>query len=70
MTVHLEALDLWEAVEENYEVTPLGDNPTMNWMKLHWRIRQGKSLHFLYQNYANEVCCRNLRISRKRIPRK
>ncbi|PHT47910.1 hypothetical protein CQW23_12118 [Capsicum baccatum] len=30
MTVHLEALDLWEAVEveEDYEVTPLGDNPT------------------------------------------
>ena len=23
MTVHLEALDLWEAIEEDYEVTPL-----------------------------------------------
>ncbi|XP_016579092.2 uncharacterized protein LOC107876748 [Capsicum annuum] len=28
MMVHLEALDLWEAVQEDYEVTPLGDNPT------------------------------------------
>ncbi|KAH0639146.1 hypothetical protein KY290_036426 [Solanum tuberosum] len=35
MTVHLEALDLWEAVEEDYEVTPLGDNPTVNQMKHH-----------------------------------
>ncbi|RVW76605.1 hypothetical protein CK203_048699 [Vitis vinifera] len=35
MTVHLEALDVWEAVEENYEVPPLGANPTMAKMKLH-----------------------------------
>ncbi|KAF3664873.1 putative protein ASPARTIC PROTEASE IN GUARD CELL 2-like [Capsicum annuum] len=35
MTVHLEALDLWEAVEEDYEVTPLGDNPTVNQMRHH-----------------------------------
>ncbi|KAJ8747411.1 hypothetical protein K2173_013015 [Erythroxylum novogranatense] len=28
MTVHLEALDLWEAVEEDYDVTPLPANPT------------------------------------------
>nr|CAN68520.1 hypothetical protein VITISV_011970 [Vitis vinifera] len=28
MTVHLQALDVWEAVEENYEVPPLGANPT------------------------------------------
>ncbi|KAH0644590.1 hypothetical protein KY284_032474 [Solanum tuberosum] len=35
MTVHLEALELWEAGEEDYEVTPLGDNPIMNQMKLH-----------------------------------
>ena len=35
MTVHLQALDVWEAVEENYEVPPLGANPTMAKMKLH-----------------------------------
>ncbi|KAJ9680448.1 hypothetical protein PVL29_019699 [Vitis rotundifolia] len=35
MTVHLQALDVWEAVEENYEVPPLGANPTVTQMKLH-----------------------------------
>ncbi|KAM3284440.1 hypothetical protein P3S67_023239 [Capsicum chacoense] len=35
MTVHLEALDLWEAVEEDNEVTPLGDNPTVNQIRHH-----------------------------------
>ena len=35
MTVHLEALDLWEVVEEGYEVPPLGDNPSINQMKIH-----------------------------------
>uniref|UniRef100_A0A0V0HQR7 Putative ovule protein n=1 Tax=Solanum chacoense TaxID=4108 RepID=A0A0V0HQR7_SOLCH len=43
MTVHLEALDLWEAVEEDYEVTPLGDNPTMNQMKHHKEIKTRKA---------------------------
>ena len=35
MTVHLQALDVWEVVEENYEVPPLGANPTVAQMKLH-----------------------------------
>ena len=35
MTVHLQAFDVWEAVEENYEVPPLGANPTAAQMKLH-----------------------------------
>lgn len=29
MEAYLEALDLWEAVEEDYEVLPLLDNPTV-----------------------------------------
>ncbi|RDX71439.1 hypothetical protein CR513_49221, partial [Mucuna pruriens] len=29
MEASLEALDLWEAVEEDYDVLPLLDNPTM-----------------------------------------
>nr|CAN65499.1 hypothetical protein VITISV_010671 [Vitis vinifera] len=35
MAVHLKALDLWETVEEDYEVLPLGDNPSINQMKIH-----------------------------------
>jgi hypothetical protein len=35
MESYLEALDLWEAVEEDYEVPPLPNNPTMAQMRLH-----------------------------------
>ncbi|RVW16789.1 hypothetical protein CK203_076464 [Vitis vinifera] len=43
MTVHLQALDVWEAVEENYEVPPLGANPTVAQMKLHKERRTRKA---------------------------
>ncbi|XP_027362761.1 uncharacterized protein LOC113870365 [Abrus precatorius] len=35
MICHLEALDLWEAVEEDYDVPILPDNPTVAQMKYH-----------------------------------
>lgn len=35
MTVHLQALDVWEAIEEDYEISPLGANPTVAQMKNH-----------------------------------
>ncbi|KAL6342156.1 hypothetical protein AAG906_038636 [Vitis piasezkii] len=35
MRVHLQALDVWQIVEENYEVPPLGANPTVAQMKLY-----------------------------------
>ncbi|XP_027937573.1 uncharacterized protein LOC114192150 [Vigna unguiculata] len=33
MGAYLEALDLWEAIEEDYEILPLPENPTMTQMK-------------------------------------
>ena len=33
MEAYLEALDLWEAVEEDYEIPLLLDNPTMAHIK-------------------------------------
>ncbi|KAL4280510.1 hypothetical protein GQ457_03G037790 [Hibiscus cannabinus] len=35
METYLEALDLWEAVEEDYGVPPLPNNPTMAQLKTH-----------------------------------
>ncbi|KAK3429968.1 hypothetical protein EUGRSUZ_E01470 [Eucalyptus grandis] len=35
MTAFLEGHDLWEAVENDYEVAPLLDNPTLNQIKYH-----------------------------------
>lgn len=35
ITVYLEALDLWEAIKEDYDVPPLLDNPIMTQLKTH-----------------------------------
>nr|KYP35878.1 hypothetical protein KK1_043037 [Cajanus cajan] len=35
MEAYLEALHLWEAVEEDYDVSKLADNPTVAQMKIH-----------------------------------
>ncbi|KAK3436374.1 hypothetical protein EUGRSUZ_C00972 [Eucalyptus grandis] len=35
MTAFLEGHDLWEVVENDYEVAPLPDNPTLNQIKYH-----------------------------------
>ena len=43
METHLEALDLWEAVEEDYEVPPLPNNPTMTQIKSHKERKTKKS---------------------------
>ncbi|KAL3514434.1 hypothetical protein ACH5RR_027151 [Cinchona calisaya] len=40
---YLEVIDLWEAVEEDYEVTPLPNNPTMAQIKNHKDRKTSKS---------------------------
>ncbi|KHN37358.1 Copia protein, partial [Glycine soja] len=44
MEAYLEAGDLWEAVEDVYEVEPLPDNPTVAQIKNHKERKQRKSL--------------------------
>ena len=43
METHPEALDLWEAVEEDYDVSPLPNNPTMAQIKSHKERKTKKS---------------------------
>ena len=43
MEAYLEAGDLWEAVEDVYEVEPLPDNPTVAQIKNHKERKQRKS---------------------------
>jgi hypothetical protein len=51
MEAYLEALDLWQAVEEDYDVPPLGENPTMAQIKNHKEKNQeGKSK-------SMSICC-------------
>ena len=49
MTVHLQALEVWEAMEENYEVPPLEANPIVAQMKLHKerKTRKAKAKNLL-----------------------
>ena len=60
MTVHLEALDLWEAVEEDYEVPPLGDNPSINQMKIHRerKTRKAKAKACLFYAVSPSILTR------------
>ena len=43
MKTYLEAMDLWEAIEEDYEVPPLPTNPTQAQKKLHKEMKTRKS---------------------------
>ena len=50
METYLEALDLWEVVEEDYEVLALPANPTMAQMKVHKerKTRKSKAKAYLF----------------------
>ena len=48
METYLEALDLWEAMEEDYEVPALPANPTMAQMKVHKAKNTRKSKTNVY----------------------
>ena len=43
METYLKALDLWEAIEEDYEVPPLLANPTVAQIKVHKHKKTRKS---------------------------
>ncbi|KAK9133356.1 hypothetical protein Scep_012884 [Stephania cephalantha] len=52
METYLEALDLWEAVEEDYEIPPLPHNPTMTQIKSHKERKTKKSKAKAYLSAA------------------
>ena len=64
MTVHLEALDLWGAVEEDYEVPSLGDNPSINQMKINRerKTRKAKAKACLFYAVSPSILTRIMQI--------
>jgi hypothetical protein len=60
MIVHLEALDLWEALEENYVVPDLHANPTIAQLKIHKekKTRKSKAKTCLYAVVSNTIFTR------------
>ena len=60
MESYLEALDVWEAVEEDYEVLPLPNNPTTAQLKYHKerKTRKAKTKSVLYSSVSQNVFTR------------
>ena len=73
METYLDDLDLWEAVEEDYEIPALPNNPTMAQIKAHREENEenkGKSLfvccsliHNLYSYHVSKVSKRDMGLS-------
>ena len=59
MGAHLQANDLWEAVEEDYEVPPLPENPSMAQIKNHKeKKRKSKARASLFVVVSPEIFIR------------
>ena len=60
MKAHLEANDIWEVVEEDYEVPSLTDNPTMAQLKSHTlkKSRKSKAKATLFVAISEEIFTR------------
>lgn len=60
MEAYLEALDLWEVVEEEYEVLPLPENPTMAQIKNHKekKTRKAKAKSCLFAGVSTTIFTR------------
>lgn len=54
MTTHLEVMDLWEVVGENYDILELPSNPTMAQMKNHKerKTRKAKAKNYLFSDVS------------------
>lgn len=64
MTVHLEALDLWEAVEEDYNIPPLPANPTIAQLKSHKerKTRKSKAKACLFSAVSSTIFTRIMKL--------
>jgi len=60
MEAYLEALDIWEAIDENYEVPSLPNNPTMAQLKFHKekKTRKAKAKSCLFAGVSETVFTR------------
>nr|KYP75090.1 Retrovirus-related Pol polyprotein from transposon TNT 1-94 [Cajanus cajan] len=60
MEAYLEALDLWEAIEEDYEVLPLPDNPTVAQIRSYEerKIRKEKAKSCLFAGVSQTIFTR------------
>ncbi|XP_049344681.1 uncharacterized protein LOC125809054 [Solanum verrucosum] len=68
METYLDAMDMWEAIEEDYEVPPLPNNPTMAQIKNHKDRKTIKSKaakaiwHYLKAEYEGDERMRDMQV--------
>nr|GMD97910.1 Retrovirus-related Pol polyprotein from transposon TNT 1-94 [Ipomoea batatas] len=64
MTVHLDASDLWQAADEDYEVAPLPANPTVAQMKLHKEktLRKSKAKACMFSAVSSSIFTKIMRL--------
>ncbi|KAL3745588.1 hypothetical protein ACJRO7_014670 [Eucalyptus globulus] len=69
MKAFLEGHDLWEAVEDDYEVAPLPNNPTMNQIKLHKErtTRKAKAKSCLYAAVSPTIFTRIMKCDSAKV---
>ena len=77
METYLKTLDLWEAIEEDYDVLPLLNNPTMNQIRIHKeKKKKGKGKvvsicrclsNHLHNNHGSQISKSNLGLPREGI---
>ena len=60
MLVYMEGCDYWEAVEDDYEVAALPDNPTLNQIRHHkeMKTRKAKAKACLYAAVSSAIFSR------------
>ena len=65
MTTHLEALDLWEPIEEDYAVCPPPENPTVARIKNHKerKIREAKAKACLFSSVSKIIFTRIMNLN-------
>ena len=64
MTVHPQSLDVWEAIEEDYKIPPLGANPTVAQMKNHKekKTRKAKAKACLFSTVSPLILTRIMQL--------
>ncbi|KAA8524978.1 hypothetical protein F0562_011384 [Nyssa sinensis] len=69
MGTYLDAMDLWEAVEEDYEVLPLPDNPTMAQIKNHMdrKTRKSKAKACLFAVVSSTIFTRVMSLKSAKV---
>lgn len=57
MKFYLKDLDLWEAIQEDYEIPPLLTNFTMNRIKIYkeWKTKKSKAKFCLFSRETSNI---------------